>query len=152
VGVDRTLVSSNDKLPPGKHSIVLTFKYEGGGIGKGGLTTLSVDGKKVAEQKLARTIPFRVSADETLDIGKDTGTPVSEDYHVPFRFTGTLNKVVINLGEAALTPQEQKELDQQEAQTSSSINRASRHRMDWFESAPRARAHVCGQIGDALLM
>ena len=46
VGVDRTSVSSNDKLPPGKHSIVLTFKYEGGGIGKGGLATLSVDGKK----------------------------------------------------------------------------------------------------------
>jgi hypothetical protein len=114
VGVDRTSVSSYDKLPPGKHSIVLTFKYDGGGIGKGGLATLSVDGKKVAEQKLARTIPFRVSADETLDIGEDTGTPVSEDYHVPFKFTGTLNKVVINLGEAALTPQEQKELDQQE--------------------------------------
>jgi arylsulfatase len=38
-----------------------------------------VDGKKVAERKLARTIPFRVSADETLDIGEDTGTPVSED-------------------------------------------------------------------------
>lgn len=33
---------------------------------------------------------------------------------MPFKFTGTLNKVVINLGEAALTPQEQKELDQQE--------------------------------------
>jgi arylsulfatase len=114
VGVDRTSVSGNDKLAPGKHSIVVTFKYDGGGIGKGGLATLSVDGKKVAEQKLARTIPFRVSADETFDIGEDTGTPVSEDYHVPFKFTGTLNKVVVNLGEAALTPQEQKELDQQE--------------------------------------
>ena len=82
---------------------MVNFKYDGGGIGKGGLATLSVDGKKVAEQKLARTIPFRVSADETFDIGEDTGTPVSEDYHVPFKFTGTLNKVVINLGEAALT-------------------------------------------------
>jgi hypothetical protein len=90
VGVDRTSVSSYDQLPPGKHSIVLTFKYDGGGIGKGGLATLSVDGKKVADQKRARTIPFRVSADETLAIGEDTGTPVSEDYHVPFKFTGTL--------------------------------------------------------------
>jgi hypothetical protein len=53
VGVDRTSVSSYDELPPGKHSIVLTFKYDGGGIGKGGLATLSVDGKKVAEQKRA---------------------------------------------------------------------------------------------------
>ena len=114
VGVERTAVAGNDKLPSGKHTIVLAFKYDGGGIGKGGLAILTVDGKKVAEQKLTRTIPFRVSADETLDIGEDTGTPVSEDYHVPFRFTGTLNKVVINLGEAALAPQEQQELDQQE--------------------------------------
>jgi arylsulfatase len=58
--------------------------------------------------------PFRVSADETLDIGEDTGTPVSEDYHVPFRFTGTLNKVVIVLGKAALSPEEQQELNKQE--------------------------------------
>jgi hypothetical protein len=65
--------------PLGKHSIGLTFKYDSGGIGKGGLAALSVDGKKVAERKLERTIPFRVSADETLDIGEDTGTPVSED-------------------------------------------------------------------------
>jgi hypothetical protein len=40
-----------------------------------------VDGKKLAEGRLERTIPFRISADETLDIGEDTGTPVSEDYH-----------------------------------------------------------------------
>jgi arylsulfatase len=47
VGVDRTSVSSYDNLPPGKQSIVLTFKYDdGGGIGKGGLATLSVDGEE----------------------------------------------------------------------------------------------------------
>jgi arylsulfatase A-like enzyme len=114
VGVQRTSIAGQDALAPGKHTIELMFKYDGGGIGKGGLATLTVDGKKVAEEKLARTIPFRVSADETFDVGEDTGTPVSEDYHVPFKFTGTLNKVVVRLGEAALTPQEQKQLDQQE--------------------------------------
>jgi arylsulfatase len=87
---------------------------DGGGIGKGGLAILTVDGKTVAEQKLRRTIPFRVSADETLDIGEDTGTPVSEDYHVPFKLTGKLNRVVVRLAEAALTPEEQKQLDEQE--------------------------------------
>ena len=114
VGVDRTSIAGKDPLAPGKHTIQLDFKYDGGGIGKGGLATLSVDGKKVAEQKLTRTIPFRVSVDETLDVGEDTGTPVSEDYHVPFKFTGTLNKVVVTLGEAALTPEEQKQFDEQE--------------------------------------
>jgi arylsulfatase A-like enzyme len=114
VGVERTSVDAKEALAPGKHTIELSFKYDGGGIGKGGLATMTVDGKKVAEQKLTRTIPFRVSADETLDIGEDTGTPVSEDYHVPFKFTGKLNKVVVRLGEAALTPEAQKQLDDQE--------------------------------------
>lgn len=114
VGVERTSVASKDALAPGKHTIVVDFKYDGPGVGKSATATLSVDGQKVAEGKIPQTIPFRVSADETLDIGEDTGTPVSEDYHVPFKFTGTLTKVVINLGEAALSPQEQNELDKQE--------------------------------------
>ena len=114
VGVDRTTIAAKDPLTPGKHTIALDFKYDGGGIGKGGLVTLAVDGKEVANGKLMRTIPFRVSADETLDIGEDTGTPVSEDYHVPFKFTGVIDKVVVNLGEAKLSPQDQKELDEKE--------------------------------------
>jgi hypothetical protein len=53
--------------------------------------------------------------DETLDIGEDTGTPVSEDYHVPFKFTGTINKVAVDLSVSKLSPQDQKRLDEQEA-------------------------------------
>jgi arylsulfatase A-like enzyme len=114
VGVERTTIAGRDKLATGKHSIVVDFKYNGPGIGKSATATLTVDGKKVADGKISRTIPFRVSADETLDIGEDTGTPVSEDYHVPFKFTGTIDKVVIKLSEAALTPQEQQQMDKQE--------------------------------------
>jgi len=114
VGVDRTTIAAKDPLPSGKHTVTVDFKYDGGGIGKGGLVTLAVDGKEVANGRLARTIPFRVSADETLDIGEDTGTPVSEDYHVPFKFTGIIDKVVVDLGEAKLSPQDQKELDEKE--------------------------------------
>jgi len=71
-----------------------------------------VDGKPAGESKIARTLPFRISLDETLDCGEDTGTPVSEDYHVPFRFTGTLDEVVIRLGEEKLGPAEQREFDE----------------------------------------
>jgi hypothetical protein len=39
-------------------------------------------------------------------IGEDTGTPVSEDYKVPFRFTGDLRKVTINLAGANLTEEQ----------------------------------------------
>ena len=51
--------------------------------------------------------PARFSADETFDIGCDTGSPVSSDYRSPFRFTGTIKKVEIKLEEEKLTPAEQ---------------------------------------------
>jgi hypothetical protein len=108
VGVQRTTVADQNKLEPGKHTIVVDFKYDGQGVGKGGTATLLVDGKEVTSGNIPRTIPFRISADETLDFGEDTGTPVSEDYKVPFKFTGTLNKVVISLGEAKLSAADQK--------------------------------------------
>lgn len=92
-------VASDQKLSPGKHTITFDFAYDGGGIGKGGTGTLSVDGKKVAEAKIPQTVPIRFSLDETFDVGEDTGTPVVEDYadKMPFKFTGKLNKLVIEL-------------------------------------------------------
>ena len=105
-GVERYTLAGEDKLAPGRHVITLDFNYAGGGVGKGGQATLTVDGNPVASQKLPRTIPYRISLDETLDIGEDTGTPVSEDYRVPFNFTGKLEKVTINIAEAQLTEEQ----------------------------------------------
>ena len=51
----------------------------------------------MAGGRIERTMPVRFSFDETFDIGEDTGTPVSEDYEVPFKFTGEIEKVVVNL-------------------------------------------------------
>ena len=96
-GVARFTVAAKDKLKPGKHSIVVDFKYDGDGLGKGGTATMLVDGKKVAKGRIESTLAFRISLDETLDIGEDTGTPVSEDYKVPFKFNGKLSKVVVEL-------------------------------------------------------
>src|SRR5262245_31340510 len=92
-------VAADEKLSAGQHTITFDFKYDGGGIGKGGTGTLSVDGKKVAEGKIERTVGRRFSLDETFDVGEDTGTPVIEDYakKMPFRFTGKLTKLVIEL-------------------------------------------------------
>ena len=49
-GVARYQVAGKDMLPAGKHTIVLDFKYDGGGIGKGGLATLTVDGQEIANR------------------------------------------------------------------------------------------------------
>jgi arylsulfatase A-like enzyme len=99
-------IISKQTLGAGKHSIKFDFKYDGGGIGKGGTGTLSVDDQQVARGRIENTIRARFSLDETFDIGEDTGTPVVDDYEklMPFKFTGTLNEVTIKLGESHLTP------------------------------------------------
>jgi arylsulfatase len=108
--VHRFTIAGKEKLAPGKHVILVDVRYDGGGIGKGATVTISVDDKTVAEGRVERTIPFRVSADETLDIGEDTGTPVSEDYHVPFAFTGALNRVLIRVGDSQLTQADEEQI------------------------------------------
>ena len=62
---------------------------------------LFVDGSNVAKVDVKRTMGFRISLDETFDIGIDAGEPVSEEYHVPFDFTGEIGKVVVKLGSGA---------------------------------------------------
>jgi arylsulfatase A-like enzyme len=105
-GVERYEVKGPDKLTPGRHVITFDFVYDGGGVGKGGKGTLSIDGDVVATGTIPQTIAFRMSLDETLDIGEDTGTPVSEDYHVPFEFTGDLETVTINITDHELTDEQ----------------------------------------------
>ena len=104
-------VAADQKLAPGKHTITFDFAYDGGGVGKGGTGTLSVDGKKVAEGRIERTVGRRFSFDETFDIGEDTGTPVVEDYadKMPFKFTGKLEKLVIELKPKPGDPPPQKQ-------------------------------------------
>ena len=107
-------VASNETLAAGKHSIKFDFKYNGPGMGKGGTGTLSVDGKQVAQGKIERTVPVRFSLDETMDIGEDTATPVVEDYadRMPFKFTGALKKVVIELGKSGLAANDDRNLEE----------------------------------------
>lgn len=110
VDVFNYTVKTNDKLSPGRHALVVSFDHDGGGVGKGGKVTISADDKPIAEGRIERTIPFRISLDETLDIGEDTGTPVSKDYVVPFHFTGKLNRVLVRLGDAKLTADDEEQI------------------------------------------
>jgi arylsulfatase len=107
-------IAADEKLTPGKHTITFDFKYDGGGVGNGGTGMLAVDGKQVAEGRIDRTVGVRFSADETFDIGRDTGTPVIEDYadKMPFTFTGIIDRVVIRLGEQKLSANDLKTLDE----------------------------------------
>jgi hypothetical protein len=83
-------------MSPGKAVILFDFAYDGGKLGAGGLGTLSVDGKQVAQGRIDNTNPLIFSPDETADVGVDEATPVTDDYKaVDNKFTGEIYQVTI---------------------------------------------------------
>ncbi len=112
-GVRQFKVYGPDAIPAGEHQVRVEFAYDGGGLGKGGTASLYLDGQKVGEGRVDATVPMVFSADETADVGNDTGTPVTDDLiegHT--RFNGRVKWVQIDLGEDAqdadhlITPEE----------------------------------------------
>ncbi len=99
-GLMRFYVEGTRKVPAGKHQVRMEFAYDGGGLAKGGTSTLFIDGKKVGEGRINATVPMIYSADETCDLGVDTGTPVSEDYtSESSHFTGRVKWVELQIGD-----------------------------------------------------
>ena len=90
-------VSSTEVLPIGKTTVVLDFAYDGGKLAAGATATISIGGRKVGEGRIERTAPLIVDLLEGLDVGRDTGTPVSDRYASPFPFAGTLHKVTVEV-------------------------------------------------------
>ena len=78
----------------------MEFDYEGDGLGKGGPVRLYIDGKQVGEGRLPAKVPLIFSADETADLGRDSASPVSDDYTPEGVFTGVVNWVQIDVGAA----------------------------------------------------
>jgi len=88
------------ELGAGKHTIVFDYKPAEPGLGKGGTGVLSVDGKEAAKNSMDHSTPITFPEDETFDIGEDTRTPlalVEYRYDVPFKFTGTIDKLSFKL-------------------------------------------------------
>jgi arylsulfatase len=121
VDMKRTRWEGQDALTTGPHTLDFDFKYDGlgmgtlaynnmSGIGRAGTGVLKVDGKEVARQTMQYTVPIIWQWDENFDIGADTGTPVSNDYQVPFRFTGKLKRLSLTIDRPKLTPDDVKRL------------------------------------------
>ena len=101
-GLQRFTVHGEEPLSPGKHQVRLEFAYDGGGLGKGGTASLYVDGNKVGEGRVDGTVPMLFSADETLDLGSDSATPVTDDLEAgELAFNGRVRWVEIDLGDDA---------------------------------------------------
>ncbi|MDD5319452.1 MAG: arylsulfatase [Methylococcales bacterium] len=114
----RYKVAASQPLIAGPNVIRMAFRYDGGGLGKGGTAALFVNAKKVAEGRIEHTAWGRFSADETFDIGQDTGSPVGADYASPNAFTGTLKKVEIDVQPANLSAADQEEVRSMELKAS----------------------------------
>ena len=99
LGLARYTVVAPHALSSGPATVTLDFAYDGGGVGKGGKATLSVNGKAVAEGRVEQTQPNIFSADETADVGIDNQTPVAEGIGIgpETRFTGTITKVTLEV-------------------------------------------------------
>ncbi len=94
LGMESTQIMADQPLKPGNYKLVYDFRYDGGGMGKGGIGTISVNDKKVAEKRIEKTQPGIFSVDDLADVGVDDGTHVA-DYGKSSKFTGKIGYVTI---------------------------------------------------------
>lgn len=102
LGIKSFVIEATEPVPTGTAQVRMEFEYDGGGMGKGGTATLYYDGKEVGSGRVEQTQGFIFSADETTDVGYESGTTVSPDYTAhTSRFSGRIDWVRIDLGEDA---------------------------------------------------
>jgi arylsulfatase A-like enzyme len=103
LGLQYFFVEGEQAIPPGKHQVRVEFAYDGGGLAKGGTVTLYTDGLEVGQGRVERSVPFGFSLDETCDVGREGGSPVSPEYGPRDNaFNGEVNWVEIDVDKAAL--------------------------------------------------
>lgn len=94
LGLESTHIITPEALKPGNYKLEYEFQYDGGGMGKGGSGTISVNGKKVVEKRIEKTQPGIFSVDDLADIGVDDGTHVA-NYGTSSKFNGKIEYVTI---------------------------------------------------------
>ena len=100
LGIQQFTTPADRAILTGTHQVRMEFGYDGGGLGKGGDVALFYDGEPAGKGRVNATQAMIFSADETTDVGYESGTAVSADYTPRnSRFTGTINWVQIDLGD-----------------------------------------------------
>ncbi len=99
LGIHEFPTEATEAIPEGKHQVRMEFAYDGGGLAKGGGVTLYYDGRAVGTGRVGATQAIIFSADETTDIGHETGTCVASDYTADTsKFNGKINWVQLDVG------------------------------------------------------
>jgi len=103
-------VSSPDILPTGSHDLKFEFEPTGppdlnAGKGSPGRMRLYVDGILVANADAPVTVPFVLNPG-ALTCGANPGSAVTPVYVSPYRFTGTIHSVTVDVsGELQSDPE-----------------------------------------------
>lgn len=101
LGLTEYKVASKQSLPAGKVNLRFEFKYDGGGMGKGGTGIIYVNNKEVGRGRIEKTAPMAFSVDEGTDVGQDGETNVTKDYKEhDNKFTGKIIDVTVKLAPA----------------------------------------------------
>jgi arylsulfatase len=93
---EHRLVSTRE-VAGGEHQLALRFTVTGPGVGT---AELSIDGNAAGRLEGIPNPKLGYGGDEGLQIGRNEGSAVSEQYMVPFAFTGALDRVEIELPRA----------------------------------------------------
>ncbi|GAA1447829.1 arylsulfatase [Leifsonia poae] len=100
LGIQEFVIEGAQPVPAGTHQVRTEFAYDGGGLGKGGDVTIYCDGDAIGSGRVEATQAMIFSADETTDVGYESGTAVAADYTPQTsRFTGKINWVQIDIGD-----------------------------------------------------
>jgi len=99
LGIQEFTAEGDAPVPAGAHQLRVEFDYDGGGLAKGGDVTLYCDGEECGKGRVEATQPMVFSADETTDIGYESGTTVTPAYTAATsRFTGRIGWVQLDVG------------------------------------------------------
>ena len=110
LGIQEFATEADAPIPEGTHQVRMEFAYDGGGLAKGGDVTLYYDGTAVGAGRVEATQPMIFSADETTDIGYESGTTVTPDYTAadaagsPARSTGSSSTSATTTTTTSSTP------------------------------------------------
>jgi arylsulfatase A-like enzyme len=103
-------VTSEGPVPVGSHDLRFEFEPTGKpdmarGRGAPGRLQLYIDGKLVGNAEAPTTTPFVINPG-ALAVGLNVGAPVTPEYASPFRFTGTIHKVMVDVSGELIVDQE----------------------------------------------
>jgi arylsulfatase len=111
VAVEIFHVKSRSDIPAGRHFLSMEFAPTGApdfakGRGTPGVVKLLVDGQEIGRGDLPVTTPARLAQGGAMLVGADTGAPVTPDYEPPFRFTGEIRRVIVDVSGALVEDHE----------------------------------------------